>query len=195
MKKIIFSVILIPHIILALIFKKVLEGDLNYWAENYRRDKDVTYISNVIHFMTTSLEFRALFYYRMKKKVSNIIIIALKIFIKPLPDLYIYTSEIGEGFYVLHGNGTFISAKKIGKKCWVCQQVTIGFHNEGNPTIGDNVFIGAGAKILGDITIGNNVKIGANAVVTKNIPDNCTVIGIPGRIIKKDGKKIEDKLD
>ena len=51
------------------------------------------------------------------------------------------------------------------------------------PHIGDNVFIGAGAKILGDIKIGNNVKIGANAVVTKDVPDNCTVVGNPAVII------------
>lgn len=79
--------------------------------------------------------------------------------------------------------GIFISKKaKIGKDCTIYQQVTIGSNylkgskGYGFPTIGNNVLIGAGAKIIGNVTVGNNVKIGANAVVTKNIPNNCTVI-------------------
>lgn len=89
-----------------------------------------------------------------------------------------------------HGiKGIFISDYvHIGSNCTIFQQVTIGVKDYEHPLnevphIGDNVFIGAGAKILGNITIGNNVKIGANAVVTKNVPDNCTVIGNPGIII------------
>ena len=58
------------------------------------------------------------------------------------------------------------------------------------PIIGDNVFIGAGAKILGPIKIGNGAVIGANAVVTKNVPDNCTVVGVPAKIIKKNNVSV-----
>jgi len=64
-----------------------------------------------------------------------------------------------------------------------------------HPNIGDNVVIGTGAKILGNITIGNNSYIGANAVVVKDVPANSTVVGVPGRITKQDGKKIETELD
>lgn len=72
----------------------------------------------------------------------------------------------------------------IGEGCTIYQNVTIGSRNgEGPPKIGDNVYIGAGACILGDISIGNNVKIGANAVVLKDIPDNCCVVGILGKIL------------
>jgi serine O-acetyltransferase len=64
-----------------------------------------------------------------------------------------------------------------------------------HPTIGDNVVVGTGAKILGDIKIGNNSYVGANAVVIKDVPANSTVVGVPGRITKQDGKKIDLKLD
>jgi serine O-acetyltransferase len=79
--------------------------------------------------------------------------------------------------------GIFISKKaKIGKNCTIFQHVTIGSNytkdskGYGFPTIGNNVMIGVGAKIIGNVTVGNNVRIGANAIVTKNIPNNCTVI-------------------
>lgn len=84
-----------------------------------------------------------------------------------------------------HLNGIIISHyAKIGKNCTIHQQVTIA-QGAGNKsaTIGDNVFIGAGAKIIGDVNIGNNVKIGANAVVVKDIPSNSTAVGVPAKII------------
>ena len=83
-------------------------------------------------------------------------------------------------------NGIIISYRAhIGKNCTIMQQVTIGERGGGEkaPKIGDNCFIGTGAKILGDVVIGNNVKIGANAVVVKDVPDNCTAVGVPARII------------
>ena len=85
-------------------------------------------------------------------------------------------------------NGIIVSyGAKIGENCKICQQVTIGRDSgsgthAGEPTIGNNVFIGAGAKIVGKITIGDNVRIGANAVVCRDVPSNCTVVGVPGKI-------------
>ncbi len=73
----------------------------------------------------------------------------------------------------------------IGKNATIFHQVTIGEGNNGAPTIGDNVYIGAGAKIIGNIKIGNNVKIGANCVVFMDVPDNCTVVLPKPRIIVK----------
>lgn len=75
----------------------------------------------------------------------------------------------------------------IGKNATIYHQVTIGQGNGGAPTIGDNVYIGAGAKIIGNIKIGNNVKIGANCVVFMDVPDNCTVVLPSPRIICKQG--------
>ena len=94
-----------------------------------------------------------------------------------------------------HGlNGIFISAgASIGKNCTIFHQVTIGSNTlmdsdgQGCPTIGDNVYIGCGAKIIGGVHIGNNVRIGANCVVVRDVPDNCTVVLEKPRIIQKEG--------
>lgn len=98
---------------------------------------------------------------------------------------YIFCPNLGAGLYLMHAFSTIIAAKKIGKNCLICQQVTIGWSPSGEPTIGDNVKIFAGAKVVGGITIGNDVWISANAVVTKDVPDHCIVAGIPAKIIKK----------
>lgn len=90
-----------------------------------------------------------------------------------------------------HGiSGIFISHQaKIGKNVTIYQQVTIGSNSDklstyyGSPTIGDNCYIGAGAKIIGRCTIGNNCKLGANVVVVRDIPENCTVVNAANRII------------
>lgn len=86
-----------------------------------------------------------------------------------------------------HGlHGIFISRfAVIGEECWIYQNVTIGEVNRKAPVIGSGCLIGAGAIILGDIRIGNHVKIGAGAVVNTDVPDNCTVVSQPGRIIEK----------
>ena len=92
-----------------------------------------------------------------------------------------------------HGiSGIYISVgAKIGEGCTIFQQVTIGSNTlegsrrQGSPVIGDNVFIGAGAKIIGGITIGDNVRIGAGCVVTKDIPANATVVSAPIRILER----------
>lgn len=99
--------------------------------------------------------------------------------------------KIGKGLRLEHGgNGIIIHNNAvIGDNAKIFQQVTIGVNIGKNykggkcAVIGDNVVIGAGVKILGDVKIGNNVKIGANAVVLKDIPDNCTAVGVPARII------------
>jgi len=96
-------------------------------------------------------------------------------------------TKIGGGLVLPHPNGVVIHEKAvIGVNCMIMQQVTIGqLANEGAPALGSNVYIGAGAKVLGDITIGDNVSIGANAVVLVNVPDNCTAVGVPAKVILK----------
>lgn len=84
-------------------------------------------------------------------------------------------------------NGIVIAAEaKIGYNCFISHQVTIGRSKGGVPTIGDNVYIGPGAKIFGNIKIGNNVRIGANCVVFEDVPDNSTIVLPKPRIIVKD---------
>lgn len=99
-------------------------------------------------------------------------------------------AQIGKNLLIDHGSGVVIGETTIiGDNCTIYQGVTLGGtgkeKGKRHPTIGNNVFIGSGAKVLGNITIGDNVKIGANSVVLKNIPQNSTAVGIPAKVIKK----------
>jgi len=95
-------------------------------------------------------------------------------------------SNLGGGLLITHPNGIVIHPKAIiGPNCLIFQQVTIGSRDGGIPTIGGHVDIGAGAKIIGNIKIGDHVRIGANSVVLEDVPDGCTVVGIPARIIEQ----------
>lgn len=94
----------------------------------------------------------------------------------------------GTGQRIYHPYGIIINRNAvIGSNVIIRHQVTIGSKDEtqNSPIIGDGVDIGAGSKILGDIRVGNNVKVGANAVVTKDVPDNATAVGIPAHVIPK----------
>ena len=106
-----------------------------------------------------------------------------------------YTCEIGEGTtFAYKGMGVVIHSRaKIGKNCIIAQQVTIGGRSKKQdvPVVGDNVYIGVGAKVLGDITIGSECVIGANAVVIHNVEEGSVVAGIPAKIIHK-GIKMKD---
>jgi serine O-acetyltransferase len=102
-------------------------------------------------------------------------------------------ADICGGLYIPHPVGTVISAKRIGRNCNIIASVTIGMRNEWDfPTIGDNVFIGAGARILGGITIGDGAVIGANAVVIHDVPPGATAVGIPARVIEPRGARVEE---
>lgn len=106
-------------------------------------------------------------------------------------------ATIGKRFFIDHGAGVVIGeTAEIGNDVTLYHGVTLGgttWHKQKrHPTLGDNVLVGAGAKILGAITLGNNVRVGANSVVVKDVPACCTVIGIPGRIIQQKGVKIQN---
>lgn len=94
-----------------------------------------------------------------------------------------------QGFVIMHPVGVVINSKVIGGKNIVVESgVVIGDEKGQAPILGNNIFIGAGAKIIGGISIGDNVKIGANAVVVKSLPSNVTAVGIPAKIINKGDK-------
>ncbi|CAN5155667.1 hypothetical protein BH11PLA2_BH11PLA2_42210 [soil metagenome] len=94
-------------------------------------------------------------------------------------------AEFGPGFVMVHSNGIVINgAVRGGRNIILEHQVTIGAEKRAYPTLGDDVFIGAGAKVFGGITIGSRVKIGANAVVLTNIPDDATAVGIPAKVVR-----------
>ncbi|OFW64113.1 MAG: serine O-acetyltransferase [Actinobacteria bacterium RBG_19FT_COMBO_36_27] len=104
-------------------------------------------------------------------------------------------AKIGKGIFIDHGMGVVIGeTTEIGNNVTIYQGVTLGGtgkeKGKRHPTIGNNVVISAGAKVLGSIEIGNDVIIGSGAVVVKSVPDRCTVVGVPGRIVKIGGEKI-----
>lgn len=107
--------------------------------------------------------------------------------------------DIGEGFVIYHPNGIVVHPNvKFGKNCSILQQVTIGNNDKDRYTvaiIGNNCSVGAGAKIIGPVKIGNNVTIGANAVVTHNIESNCSVGGVPARIISENRNTVAHNCD
>ena len=101
-------------------------------------------------------------------------------------------AEIGGGLYIAHPIGTVISVKRMGRNCSIIAAVTIGMRNEWKfPEIGDEVFIGAGARVLGGITIGDHAVIGANAVVIHDVVKGVTVVGIPARAVQSNGTRVE----
>lgn len=109
-------------------------------------------------------------------------------------------AQIGRRVFIDHGDGVVIGETTIiGDDVTIYQGVTLGGTGKDtgkrHPTIGSGVTIGAGAKVLGPITIGNNSKVGAGAIVLKDVPDNCTVVGNPGRIVKKEKPQPAGEID
>lgn len=105
-------------------------------------------------------------------------------------------AQIGCGLFIDHGMGVVIGETSIiGDNCTLFQGVTLGGTGKEtgkrHPTLGQNVVVGAGAKVLGNITVGDNSYVGANAVILKPVPPNATVVGVPGHVTKKDGEKID----
>lgn len=106
-------------------------------------------------------------------------------------------ATIGKGLVIDHGMGVVIGeTTEIGDNCTLYQGVTLGGTGKDvgkrHPTIGNNVLVGAGAKVLGPITIADNSKVAANAVVLKDIAENSTAVGIPARVVRQDGRKVDD---
>lgn len=108
-------------------------------------------------------------------------------------------AKIGKGVFIDHGMGVIIGeTAEVGDGCTIYQGVTLGGTGKDvgkrHPTLGDGVMVGAGAKVLGPFNIGDNSKIAANAVVLEEIPENCTAVGIPAKIVKREGQRV-DELD
>lgn len=104
-------------------------------------------------------------------------------------------AKIGKGLFIDHGMGVVIGeTTEIGDNCTIYQGVTLGGTGKDkgkrHPTIGNNVLIGSGAKVLGPFKVGDNSKIAANAVVLREVPPNSTVVGVPGRVVTKDNKRV-----
>ena len=104
-------------------------------------------------------------------------------------------AKIGKGLFIDHGAGVVIGeTTEIGDNCTLYQNVTLGGTGKDigkrHPTLGNNVMVGAGARVLGPMKIGDNSKIAANAVVLDEVPPNCTAVGVPARVVRKDGVRV-----
>ncbi len=109
-------------------------------------------------------------------------------------------ATIGRGLVIDHGTGVVIGeTAEIGDNCTIYQGVTLGGTGKDtgkrHPTLGDNVMVGAGAKVLGPVNIGNNVKVASGAVVLEDLPEDSTAVGIPARVVRVAGKRVANDLD
>lgn len=181
---------LLPHVLLMSLQRHdaLLRADLRRFARECLSTERAG-LREFVVLMANFREFRNVFYYRVGAAGR-----AMRFLAPPLDSLYLSTGNIGPGLFFQHGFATVVSARRIGADCWINQQVTIGADEHGLPEIGDNVTVHCGAKVLGDITVGDNVVIGANAVVVKSVPPNCTVVGVPARIVRRDGRRVDEAL-
>lgn len=168
------------------------------------KERDPAIHSNMEVFLYPS--FKAMIYYRMahKQYVKGHYFLARLISQKGVRKTGIEIhpgAQIGKGFFIDHGTGVVIGETTIiGDNVTLYQGVTLGGtgkeQGKRHPTIGNNVMISTGAKVLGSFTIGDNCKIGAGSVVLEEVPPNSTVVGVPGRVVKRyDVSLPQDELD
>lgn len=143
----------------------------------------------IVHRLTHWLYNKGLFF--LSRIISNIVRLITGVEIHP-------GAKIGKGVFIDHGMGVVIGeTAEIGDNVTIYQGVTLGGTGKDtgkrHPTLEENVVVSSGAKVLGPFTVGKNSKIGAGAVVLKEVPPNCTVVGVPGRIVVKDNKRVKDE--
>lgn len=163
----------------------VIDADTARWAELLwlkEDDRDRLLARLLFAFP----EFRCVFYHRLAFGNSTGALagrIARHIW-RGIAGLDLGSTPIGPGLFIAHGQSTILSAERIGANLQVHQGVTVGwdYRSERRPLIGDNVFIGAGAKILGAVSVGDGAHIGANAVVLHDVPAGATAVGIPAKL-------------
>jgi serine O-acetyltransferase len=163
--------------------RHVIDSDVRRWSE-------MLWVADTDRMLRRLLyafpEFRSVYYHRLRMgNASGALAGRLASLIwKGVGGLDLGRTEIGPGLFVSHGQGTILSAERIGANLQVHQGVTVGWDYRGDrrPVVGDGVFIGAGAKVLGAITIGDGARIGANAVVVCDVPPGATAVGVPATV-------------
>ena len=176
---------MLPHIALYLLHRKKIDADLEKYSA------DGSGVGAFIKVCTRQRVFRNLFYYRMGEYRS----VFIKWLLPPESTLNIWCPEIGPGCHFEHNYATYLNAERIGANFYCLQLVTLGNDAQmRRPVIGDNVSIYTGATVFGGITVGNNVTIGAGCVVHRDVPDNCTVVGNPAVIVRRNGEKVNEPL-
>jgi serine O-acetyltransferase len=171
--------------------QEVVDADTQRWA-------DLLWVSDRSRMLARLLfafpEFRSVYYHRLaagNPAGSLAGRLAAHVW-KAIPGLDLSGTPIGPGLFISHGQSTILSAERIGANLQVHQGVTIGwdYHSARRPIIGDDVFIGAGAKILGAVTVGDGARVGANAVVVCDVPAGATAVGVPARIVGAEAASI-----
>lgn len=170
-------------------FFKTIKYDIDNIVKNdpaARNGLEVLFLYPVVH---------AMIFYRITHALykKNLFFLArlLSQFARFLTGIEIHPgAQIGKGFFIDHGMGVVVGeTAEVGNNVTLYHGVTLGGTGKDtgkrHPTVGNNVIIGSGAKILGPILIGDNSKVGANSVVLKDVPENSTVVGIPGKVVKK----------
>jgi len=163
----------------------------------FERDPAAT---SFLEVLITYSGLHALIFYRITHRLHKMHILffprLMSQFAKWITGIEIHPgAQIGKSLFIDHGMGVVIGETSIiGDNVTLFQGVTLGGtgkeRGKRHPTLGNNVVAGAGARILGNITVGDNVQVGANAVVIRDVPANSTVVGVPGRIARKEGRKI-----
>ena len=184
LKSILYIPLVIPHVVCYMISKNrsVIDADIRRWAKIRIYVDPEKSLSSLIKLLILQKDFRTQFYFRI-----GVIRKLLQLFLSPIHDISFEGCKIGPGFVLIHGFSCVLNGgAKIGENCTMLHGVTVGtIHGNDFPIIGDDVFIGAGAMILGEVKVGNHVRIGAGAIVTKSIPDNCTVVGYKAKIMQR----------
>ena len=164
--------------------QEVIDADVNRWAEVLWVPDRSRMLGRLLYAFP---EFRSVYYHRLLhgNPTGAVLARSARTVWKGIDGLDMTGTVIGPGLFISHGQGTILSAERIGANLQVHQGVTVGWDYRGDrrPIIGDDVFIGAGAKILGAVTIGDGARIGANAVVVCDVPPGATAVGVPARIV------------
>lgn len=163
--------------------KEVIDADARRWLRAFHTSGGGHGLHSLLYAFK---EFRSLVYWRLQcgNPAGALLGRAMRALWRPTEGLLISTEQIGPGLFIAHGYGTTLAAERIGSNCYVHQGVTIGwdYRSHRAPVIGNDVFVGAGAVILGGVTIGDNAKIGANSVVLTDVPAGATAVGAPARV-------------
>jgi serine acetyltransferase len=182
----------IPHLIVYFLSKqKEINADIRVISK--RINIQLPKVACLLFLLHNNEYFRTLFYHRIG--YFSLLIAWYRPGCKTF--MISNTTQIGDGCDLAHPYSTIINAESIGENFTSRYLTTLGNKRDGSPdqpTVLDNVTLGVNVTIIGKITIGNNVVIGAGSVITKNVPDNCVVVGNPARIINRNGIRTDEKL-
>jgi serine O-acetyltransferase len=167
--------------------QEVIDADCARWADVLGVTDRSRMLARLLYAFP---EFRSIYYHRLfhGNPAGALLARAAHHVWKGVDGLDLGGTAIGPGLFVSHGQGTVLSAECIGANLQVHQGVTVGwdYRSSRRPIIGNDVFIGAGAKVLGAVTIGDGARIGANAVVVGDVPAGATAVGVPARIVSRE---------